>query len=98
MSWWWEWFDSRGTDARIAEVRALSEQMLEAGGGSFEPLEVKVAGGDGYAVRCGEKIFVYIFNPTDKPIKTFSVVAGDHKTYRYKDLDILPNQELIVTL
>ena len=98
MSWWWEWFDSRGTDAKIAEVRALSDQMLEAGGGSFEPLEVKVAGGDGYAVRCGEKIFVYIFNPTDKPIKTFSVVAGDHKTYRYKDLDILPNQELIVTL
>lgn len=98
MSWWWEWFDSRGTDARIAEVRALSDQMLEAGEGSFEPLEVKVAGGDGYAVRCGEKIFVYIFNPTDKPIKTFSVVAGDHKTYRYKDLNILPNQDLIVTL
>lgn len=93
MSWWWEWFDSRGTDCKIAEVRALSEHMLEEGGGSFEPLEVKVAGGDGYAVKCGGKVFVYIFNPTDKPIETFSVVLGDHKTYRRIGLNILPNQE-----
>ena len=92
-SWWWEWFDSRGTDARIAEVRKLSEQMLEAGGGSFEPYAVKVAGGDGYAVKCGDKLFVYIFNPTEKPIKTFSVILGDHKTYRLTGLNILPNQE-----
>lgn len=98
MSWWWEWFDSRGTDLKIGEVRALSEQMLQAGGGSFEPLEVKVAGGDGYAVRCGKKVFVYIFNPTDKPITTFSVVLGDHKTYRHIGLNILPNQEKIITL
>ena len=93
MSWWWEWFDSRGTDRKIAEVRALSDQMLEAGGGSFEPLEVRVAGGDGYAVRCGEKVFVYIFNPTDKPITTYSVILGEHKTYRRTGLNILPNQE-----
>ena len=93
MSWWWEWFDYRGTDSKIAEVRALSDQMLEAGGGSFEPLEVRVAGGDGYALRCGAKVFVYIFNPTDKPITTFSVVLGEHKTYRLKGITILPNQE-----
>ena len=93
MSWWWEWFDKRGTDARIAEVRALCDQMLEAGSGSFEPLEVKVAGGDGYALRCGSKVFVYIFNPTDKPITTFSVVLGDHKAYRLKGITILPNKE-----
>ena len=93
MSWWWEWFDSRGTDARIAEVRELNDQMLEAGSGSFEPLEVKAAGGDGYAVRCGQKVFVYIFNPTEKAIKTFSVILGDHKTYRLTGLNILPNKE-----
>ena len=93
MSWWWEWFDSRGTDEKIAEVRALSDQMLEAGGGSFEPLEVRVAGNDGYAVRCGKKVFVYIFNPTSKPITTFSVIVGDHKTYRLTKLNILPNKE-----
>lgn len=98
MSWWWEWFDSRGTDARIAKVRALSDQMLEAGGGSFEPLEVKVAGGDGYAVRCGEKVFVYIFNPTNKAITTFSVRLGEHRTDRYIDLNILPNQEIVLVL
>ncbi|MBP5571215.1 MAG: DUF5060 domain-containing protein [Bacteroidales bacterium] len=93
MSWWWEWFDSRGTDRKIEEVRALSDQMLEAGGGCFEPLEVRVAGNDGYAVRCGKKVFVYIFNPTTKPITTFSVVIGDHKTYRITKLNILPNKE-----
>ena len=93
MSWWWEWFDSRGTDEKIAEVRALSDQMLEAGGGSFEPLEVRVAGNDGYALRCGKKVFVYIFNPTSKPITTFSVIVGDHKTYRLTKLNILPNKE-----
>lgn len=93
MSWWWEWFDRRGTDARIAEVRSLSDQMLEAGAGSFEPLEVHVAGGDGYALRCGKQIFIYVFNPTQAPIRTFSVVLGGHKTYRRKGLDILPGQE-----
>ena len=100
MSWWWEWFDSRGTDEKIAEVRALSDQMLEAGGGSFEPFTVKVSGGDGYAVKCGEKMFVYIFNPTDKPIKSFSVFKAESGSsrvsaaaYKLSGLNILPKQE-----
>lgn len=93
MSWWWEWFERRGTDRRIAEVRKLSEKMLSEGGGSFEPLPVEVSGHDGYAVRCGKKVFVYIFNPTDSPVKSFKVDLGGGKTIVRKGLNILPNKE-----
>lgn len=98
MSWWWEWFERRGTDKKIAEVRKLSDKMLRAGGGSFEPLKVDVQGGDGYAVRCGKKVFVYIFNPTQSPIHSVKIDLGNGKTITRKGLNILPNKELTLTI
>jgi len=67
MSWWWEYFDNRGTDAYFARIKTISDQMLAEGNGSFEQLkatasvpELKV-----YAVKCGSKVFVYAYNPGD---------------------------------
>lgn len=76
MSWWWEWFERHGTMPRIADVRSVHDKMMAAGNGSFEQLKVVVEGNDGYAVKCGKKIFVYIFNPGEKTITKATVIDG----------------------
>lgn len=65
MSWWWEFFDSRGTDKSIKQVREASEEMLAAGNGSFEQVEIKspVSGISIFATKCGRTLFVYAYNP-----------------------------------
>ena len=66
MSWWWEYFDNRKTDAYILKVRSVSDQMLAAGKGNFK--QVKIHPVDStlitYGVKCGKKVFIYAFNPT----------------------------------
>jgi len=71
LSWWWEFFDDRGTDAYINRVRTIQDQMLAAGEGSFTTIqagsttpEVEV-----YSVKCGTKTFVYVYNPTKTAMK-----------------------------
>lgn len=65
MSWWWEYFDSLGTDTYIARVRTILNQMLAAGKGSFKSLNVKTSVKDMqiFGVQCGNKDFVYCYNP-----------------------------------
>jgi hypothetical protein len=65
LSWWWEFFDDRGTDAYMTRVRTISDQMLAAGKGSFETIkataslpEIEI-----YSVKCGDRTFVYVYNP-----------------------------------
>jgi len=74
MSWWWEFFDNRGTDAYIRNVRIILNQMLAAGKGAFEEERVDVsdAGVTSYSVKCGGTIFIYLYNP-DSTAKRFSV-------------------------
>lgn len=64
MSWWWEYFDSRGTDAYIKQVRSVSDQMLRAGRGGFQQIAVKPSDGkfQVYALKCGNQLFVYVYN------------------------------------
>ncbi|MGE5497919.1 MAG: cellulase family glycosylhydrolase [Syntrophothermus sp.] len=62
MTWWWELFDTRNMTPYFKGVREISDQMLEAGNGSFEPLEIKTNILESYAVKCGDKIFVYLLN------------------------------------
>ena len=64
MSWWWEFFDSRGTDKSIRQVREVSEEMLAAGNGSFEQVGIKsaVSGITIFAAKCGRTLFVYAYN------------------------------------
>jgi hypothetical protein len=64
MSWWWEYFDERGTTDHLRPVRAVMDRMLAAGGGAFEPLEATWEGGAivPLAVRCGSSSFVLLIN------------------------------------
>jgi len=64
MSWWWEYFDQRKTDAYISNVRPIMEMMLAAGKGSFKQMEIHPSAPvTTYAVQCGKKIFIYVYNP-----------------------------------
>ena len=69
MSWWWEYFDSRGMTAYLERVRPVLDQMLAAGVGDFVPCEAKWEG-DAVrviAVRCGQTFFVLITNDDNTP-------------------------------
>lgn len=66
LSWWWEYFDDRGTDAYIARVRTISDQMHTAGKGAYETVKVTASDPEVeiYGVRCGAKTFIYVYNPS----------------------------------
>lgn len=72
MSWWWEFFDNRGTDAYISRVRFIQDQMMKAGRGNFEKNEAKVSeeGVEVFSVKCGDEIYIYVYNPQNKAVKT----------------------------
>jgi hypothetical protein len=62
MTWWWELFDSRNMTPYMNSVREISDQMLSAGDGSFEIVNVSAGNIEAYSVKCGDKIFVYLLN------------------------------------
>lgn len=68
MSWWWEYFDDRGTDAYMARIKTIRDQMLLAGKGSFESAGATTTATDVqvFSVKCGSKTFVYVYNPTSE--------------------------------
>ena len=80
LSWWWEWFDREGTAQVLREVRKVSDEMLRAGKGSFIPVEARAEGTDAYAVRCGRKTWVYVYNPGDKALTRVTVGEKEIKT------------------
>lgn len=82
LSWWWEFFDDRGTDAYIKRVRTIHDQMMAAGKGSFKTIkavtttpEVEI-----YSVECGAKTFVYVYNPTKTTLKPIVEVESRKST------------------
>ena len=80
MSWWWEYFDNRGMVPYFRGVRKVSGLMLASGKGQFETLEAAANGAEAFAVRCGNRIFAYMFNPGPEPVSAVSVkLAGKFK-------------------
>lgn len=73
MSWWWEYFDNRNMVPYFKPVRKVSDMMLAESNGKFEPVEVSAEGGEAFAVKCGKKTYVYVYNPSDKPLTTVTV-------------------------
>jgi hypothetical protein len=67
MSWWWEFFESRGMMGYFKQVSEINRKMLDAGKGKFESFEVKAAtsGMQVYGVRCGKQHFIYLYNSTE---------------------------------
>lgn len=88
MSWWWEYFDVRGLTPYYRKVREISDRMLAAGNGSFEPLTIKAGPTQAFGVKCGKEIYVYLFNPEHKTLITDVVipVSGNRK-YQIQAVD-----------
>lgn len=78
LSWWWEYFDDRGTDAYLSRVRTILDEMMLSGKGSFEYVQVEVDDKDIeiYAVKCGQKTFVYLYNSTSSNKTANLYMAG----------------------
>jgi hypothetical protein len=85
MSWWWEYFDDRGTDAYFAKVRSILDQMLAAGKGNFEQVAIVASSPDvkTYSVKCGNQIFIYAYNPGDSSLSLDLKIDADRKP-KYK--------------
>ena len=73
MSWWWEYFENRGMVPYFRNVRYVNDRMLKYGKGAFEPVEMKADGAEAFAVRCGKRVYVYVYNPSQKPVQAVSV-------------------------
>ena len=88
MSWWWEYFDARGLTPYFRAVREISDRMLKAGNGSFESLKVKAGETHAFGVKCGEEVFVYLFNPDHSTIvKDVVIEMPGNRQYTVKAYD-----------
>ena len=68
MTWWWELFDNQKMTPYFRSVREISDQMLAAGKGNFEQIEVTSGKLHSQAVKCGNKYFVFLLNESDETI------------------------------
>ena len=68
MSWWWEYFENRGLMPYFRGVRLISDRMLADGKGAFEQLSVICPPAEAMAVRCGETIYVYLYNNSSEAL------------------------------
>ncbi|MCR5890904.1 DUF5060 domain-containing protein [Hymenobacter sp. J193] len=68
MTWWWELFDDQQMTPYFRGVRAISDRMLAAGQGEFEPFTVAAGGLQSFGMRCGDQYFVYLLNASLAPI------------------------------
>jgi hypothetical protein len=66
MSWWWEYFDKRGTDVYIGHVRLILDRMMKTGNGAFDSVRTSMNTNsiERFAVRCGPEVYVYLHNLT----------------------------------
>jgi hypothetical protein len=83
MSWWWEFFDEHNMTPSMRSVRELNDQMLEAGKGSFEIIDVKADIIESYGLKCGDKYFVYLLNNSNSEVTSdVTIDVGEKKSYR----------------
>jgi hypothetical protein len=81
MSWWWEYFDNRGMVPYFRGVRRISDRMLADGGGRFEALGATCGKAETFAVKCGDNIYVYIYNQTAEAVRNNLII--DYRGGRY---------------
>ena len=70
MTWWWELFDDQKMTPYFRAVREISDRMLAAGHGDFEPFDVASGVVQSFGLRCGNTYFVYLLNNTAAPVST----------------------------
>ena len=76
MSWWWEYFDNRNMQRFFRAPAMINKEMIESGNGSFVPCEASADNGQAFAVKCGKKTYVYLFNDSKSAMKKVQVEAG----------------------
>ncbi len=87
MSWWWEFFHEQDMEPYFRSVRAISDEMLAAGNGSFEPLNIQAGMLHAQAVKCGNKYFIYLLNESDETMTTPVILsAGGNQYFSAKNL------------
>jgi len=79
MSWWWEFFEDKGMNSYFKGVREINDKMLQAGNGEFEVLPIQASNLDAFCIKCGEDIFVYLYNDTVStiPIETLIEITNN---------------------
>ena len=88
MTWWWEWFDEHGMIPYMRNARLVHDMMLKAGKGSYEQFPtVKNGKAEAYAVRCGKKTFVYVYNGGEDVLDEISVEIGKSGKVKVSVLD-----------
>lgn len=109
MTWWWELFDDQQMTPYFRGVREISDRMLAAGHGDFEPFDVASGVAQSFGLRCGNTYFVYLLNNTAAPVVTAAAfpAAGDKKltaqsfeptTRQYQKLTGLTRKDQQLTL
>ena len=88
LSWWWEYFDNRGTDAYISRVRTIQDRMMKAGSGNFDVLPISSSNSDVelYCVKCGDEYYIYLYNPKKEKLTTkinLPLVSAVYSAERY---------------
>lgn len=102
MSWWWEYFENRGMMTYFKGVRQISERMLADGKGSFEQLTAVCQPAEAMCVRCGDAVYVYVYNNSAEQLKSadltvnlgcsgaYTVEAFDPETCTWQSGERLP--------
>lgn len=77
MSWWWEFFENRGMMSYYSIVRRINDDMLHsAQGRAYESVAVaSVDSVESYGVRCGSKVYIYLYNAASR-LRQLDVVTA----------------------
>ena len=82
MTWWWEFFDGQNMTPYLRSVREISDEMLRAGKGNFEQVDISAGLLHAQAVKCGDEYFVYLLNESDGLIAApVSFGIGDGRAF-----------------
>ena len=76
MSWWWEYFDNRRMQRYFRAPALVCREMIESGNGSFVPCRASADHGQVFAVTCGTKTYVYLFNDSRHAMRRVQVEAS----------------------
>jgi hypothetical protein len=88
MSWWWEFFHEQNMEPYFRSVREVSDMMLKAGEGSFEPVAISAGLLHAQAIKCGDKYFIYLLNENDDAMNTVvTIPVGAHKNFTVQSLE-----------
>lgn len=72
----------------MKNARLVSDMMLKAGKGDFQRFQtVKDGKAEAYAVRCGKRTFVYVYNGNEEVLDNISIEIGKAGKVKVSALD-----------